>query len=60
MQCNVGGVDRLLRMVVGVALIVLAIFGLIGTWGYIGIVPLATGIFRFCPAYSLIGFKSSK
>ncbi|MBU3542139.1 DUF2892 domain-containing protein [Polynucleobacter sp. MWH-Loch1C5] len=60
MQCNVGGVDRLLRMVVGVALIVLAIFGLIGSWGYIGIVPLATGIFRFCPAYSLIGFKSSK
>lgn len=60
MQCNVGGVDRLLRMVVGVALIVLAIFGLVGPWGYIGIVPLATGIFRFCPAYSLIGFKSSK
>ncbi len=60
MQCNVGGVDRLLRMVAGVALIVLAIFGLIGSWGYIGIVPLATGIFRFCPAYSLIGFKSSK
>ncbi len=60
MQCNVGGVDRLLRMVVGIALIVLAIFGLIGSWGYIGIVPLATGIFRFCPAYSLIGFKSSK
>ena len=60
MQCNVGGVDRLLRMVVGVALIVLAIFGLIGTWGYIGIAPLATGIFRFCPAYSLIDFKSSK
>lgn len=60
MQCNVGGVDRLLRMVVGTALIVLAIFGLIGSWGYIGIVPLATGIFRFCPAYSLIGFKSSK
>ena len=60
MQCNVGGVDRLLRMVAGVALIVLAIFGLIGSWGYIGVVPLATGIFRFCPAYSLIGFKSSK
>lgn len=60
MQCNVGGVDRLLRMVVGVALIVLAIFGLVGSWGYIGIVPLATGIFRFCPAYSLIGFKSCK
>jgi len=60
MQCNVGGVDRLLRMVVGVALIVLAIFGFIGSSGYIGIVPLATGIFRFCPAYSLIGFKSSK
>ena len=38
MQCNVGGVDRLLRMVVGVALIVLAIFGLVGSWGYAGIV----------------------
>ena len=55
MQCNVGNTDRYLRISVGAILIILALTGTIGMWGWIGIVPLATGIFRYCPAYSLLG-----
>lgn len=58
MKTNVGGIDRLLRIVIGVALIALAITGTIGAWGWIGIVPLATGLFRSCPLYSLFGIST--
>ncbi|CAG9182297.1 MULTISPECIES: YgaP family membrane protein [Cupriavidus] len=58
MQANVGTLDRTLRIVIGLALIVLAATGHIGAWGWIGIVPLATGILRICPAYSLLGVKT--
>ena len=60
MKANVGTVDRSLRILVGLALIALAAFGKIGMWGYIGIVPLATGLFRFCPAYSILGIRTSQ
>ena len=64
-MCNVGGVDRALRIIVGLVLIALAVAGeqIIGqnlVWGWIGIVPLATGIFKFCPAYMLLGVKTCK
>lgn len=55
---NVGGIDRALRVVVGLALIVAAAMGTIGIWGWIGIVPLATGLFGFCPAYKLLGLNT--
>jgi hypothetical protein len=55
MKINVGNTDRIARIAVGVVLMVLALTGIIGVWGWIGIVPLATGLFRFCPAYSLLG-----
>ena len=58
MTPNVGTIDRSIRIVAGIALIVLAALGKIGPWGYIGIVPLATGVFRFCPAYRLIGMTT--
>jgi len=58
MQCNVGNTDRYLRISVGAILIILALTGTIGLWGWIGIVPLATGIFRYCPAYSLLGLSN--
>lgn len=60
MNANVGTLDRALRIALGVILIGLAVFGIIGAWGWIGIVPLATGVFRFCPAYSLLGIKTCK
>ncbi len=58
MTPNVGTIDRFIRIVAGIALIALAALGKIGPWGYIGIVPLATGIFRFCPAYRLMGMTT--
>lgn len=58
MKINVGSVDRIVRIAVGLALIVLAAMGTIGAWGYIGIVPLVTGFMRVCPAYSLLGINT--
>ena len=54
-KTNVGGIDRVLRIVAGLVLIGLTLIGTIGPWGWIGVVPLATGLFRSCPLYSLIG-----
>jgi len=58
MKVNVGTPDRALRVVAGIALIGLAAGGVIGAWGYIGIVPLLTGLLRFCPAYTLLGLNT--
>lgn len=58
MTVNVGSLDRIVRIAAGVALIALAAGGVIGAWGYIGIVPLATGLLRTCPAYSLLGVNT--
>ncbi len=58
MKVNVGNVDRIVRIVAGLALIGLAVAGTIGPWGYIGIVPLLTGFMRVCPAYSLLGIDT--
>jgi len=60
MKANVGTIDRALRVALGIILIGLTVSGAIGVWGWIGIVPLATGIFRFCPAYSLLGLNTCK
>lgn len=58
MKANVGSIDRLARVVIGLLLITLAAMGNIGAWGWIGIVPLATGAFSFCPLYSVLGFST--
>lgn len=62
MTANVGGVDRILRIVVGIALIAVALFSQheYAVWGWVGIVPLATGIIRWCPAYLPLGVKTCK
>ena len=60
MTKNVGGVDRTLRIVVGLALIAAAATGTIGLWGYIGLVPLATGLMGWCPPYAILGFNTCK
>ena len=57
-KINVGALDRFLRMGAGVALIGLAVAEWIGPWGYIGIIPLLTGLFRTCPVYTLLGLSS--
>jgi hypothetical protein len=58
MTVNVGTLDRALRIVAGLILIALAATGTIGAWGYIGVLPLATGLLRTCPAYSLLGVNT--
>lgn len=58
MKVNVGGLDRALRIVVGLTLIVATLVGAIGLWGWIGLVPLATGLLRFCPVYPLLGINT--
>ncbi|MFL5282575.1 MAG: DUF2892 domain-containing protein [Rhodopila sp.] len=58
MIANVGGFDRIARIVLGLALILAAATGFLGWWAWIGVVPLATGIFRFCPAYLPFGLKT--
>lgn len=58
MKINEGGIDRVLRILAGLVLIALAWTGTIGVWGWIGVVPLATGLFGFCPAYTLLGINT--
>ena len=62
MTANVGGIDRILRIVVGIALIAWALGLLPGVapsvWGWIGVVPLATALIGFCPAYTLLGVST--
>jgi len=65
MKMNEGNIDRALRVLAGLVLIALAATGTVGVWGWIGIVPLATGLIGWCPAYTLLGIntcpmKSSK
>ncbi|ONM43488.1 hypothetical protein BXT89_12770 [Halopseudomonas pachastrellae] len=60
MKANVGTIDRVLRILVGVLLIALTLTGIIGLWGWIGLVPLATGVVRFCPLYPLLGISTCK
>jgi hypothetical protein len=60
MKANVGSIDRILRIAVGIALLAL-LFILPGNtrwWGLIGLLPLATGLFSFCPAYTLLGLNT--
>ncbi len=58
MKANVGSIDRVLRLVLGLALIALAATGVVGAWGWLGVVPVATALFRFCPAYTLLGVNT--
>lgn len=60
MQTNTGTLDRGLRIAAGVVLIALAATGTVGVWGWIGVVPLATGLLGWCPAYTLFGIKTCK
>ena len=60
MPTNTGTLDRALRVIAGLALTVLAATGILGPWAWIGVVPLATGLLGWCPAYSLLGIKTCK
>ena len=58
MKLNVGGIDRIARIVIGLVLIGLTLTGTIGVWGWLGVVPLATGLIGWCPPYAIFGFNT--
>lgn len=60
MKANVGGVDRVVRIIAGLALILWVLLANGPVWAWIGLVPLATGLMNFCPAYSLLGINTCK
>ena len=61
MKANVGGVDKVLRIVVGLGLLslILILEGNARWWGLVGLVPLLTGLINFCPLYTFLGFNSA-
>jgi hypothetical protein len=60
MKQNVGGIDRTLRIIVGLGLISLVFIGPQTVWGWIGVVPLVTAIIGWCPPYALLGINTCK
>jgi len=60
MTQNIGNIERVIRIVGGLVLIALAATGTLGVWGWLGLVPLATGLVGWCPPYSLLGINTCK
>jgi len=59
LSLNVGNIDRAIRLIGGLALVLLAATGRIGPWGYVGVIPLVTGAFAWCPLYRLFGVTTT-
>jgi hypothetical protein len=60
MKKNVGSVERVIRVIAGIAILSLAFVGPQYPWAYLGIIPLATGLMGWCPAYTLSGISTCK
>ena len=60
MKSNVGGIDRVARIILGLVVLSMAFIGPGTLWGYLGLVFIFTGVFRWCPAYLPLGFSSNK
>lgn len=58
MSCNVGGLDRALRIVIGLVLIANVFIGLQTVWMWIGVIPLLTGLVGICPLYYPLGLNT--
>ena len=56
---NIGGFDRFVRMILGLAIRSLVRFGPETAWGYLGLVPFLTGVFGWCPLYALLGISTN-
>lgn len=57
---NVGSTDRIIRLVVGALLVVLALTGTIGAWGWLGLIFIVTAFLNFCPLYRILGKSTCK
>jgi hypothetical protein len=60
LKLNEGGLDRVLRVLLGIGLLAIVFVGPKTPWGYVGLVPLLTGLFGFCPIYAILGISSRK
>ncbi len=60
MTKNIGNIERIIRILGGLVLIALAATNTVGVWGWVGLVPLATGLTGWCPPYSLLGINTCK
>lgn len=60
MKANVGGIDKVLRVLFGIALVAWTLFFNGPIWAWIGVVAIATGFISFCPSYSLLGISTCK
>jgi len=58
MKKNAGNLDRGLRVVLGIGLLSITVVGPQTPWGYVGLVPLITGLVGYCPLYSVLGFST--
>jgi hypothetical protein len=58
MTANIGTIDRVARIILGVIIVTLTALGKISPWGWLGLMLIITGAFKFCPAYTLFGFKT--
>ncbi len=58
MTCNVGMIDRIIRIVLGLAILSLAFVGPQTAWAYLGIIPIATALIGWCPPYALLGIST--
>ncbi|WP_201556444.1 DUF2892 domain-containing protein [Psychrobacter sp. 72-O-c] len=59
MKINVGNTERLLRIIAGIIIIGVGIYYQ-SWWGVVGLIPLLTGLFRFCPLYAMLGMNTCK
>ena len=60
MTINIGTIDRAARVILGIIIVTLTALGKISPWGWLGVMLIITGAIKFCPAYSLFGFKTCK
>ncbi|MGR4870471.1 DUF2892 domain-containing protein [Variovorax sp. LARHSF232] len=60
MKPNVGSLDRALRIGLGLLLLSLTLTDAIGAWGYVGVLPLVTGLVSVCPLYTVLGVRTCK
>jgi hypothetical protein len=60
MKTNIGNIERGIRVIAGLVLVVLAATGTVGWWGWLGLLPMATGLMGWCPPYALLGINTCK
>ena len=60
MNKNIGGIERIIRVVAGLGILSLAFIGPETKWGYLGLIPIVTGLISWCPPYQLLGISTCK